>query len=132
MVVPHNPEPRFEHSGGLCSSLWLVDLWSELKAGDNEVMRGSDEGILLLPHNVLELVRMSSRRYQDVKLAITVTIASEVMVSGMAKGEKGKVVSLHKFLKCSRPGGMVGVGVGISMDVDRNSRVRAENIFNHH
>ena len=75
-----------------------MKVWSELETGDNLVMRGSDERILLLEHNVFKLVRMSRRRDQDIKLTVTGTIASKVMVSAVTKGERREVVSIHEFL----------------------------------
>ena len=50
----------------------------------------------------------------------------------MSQWKRTESISVHEFLEDTRSGGMVGVCVGITSDVDRDTRVRAKDVFNYH
>ena len=60
IIIPHNPVPWSDDSRGHRSVLRLMRLGGKLKAGDNQIVRGSNEGIVILADNIFQLVRVAN------------------------------------------------------------------------
>ena len=54
------------------------------------------------------------------------------MVGGMAQGKRAESISIHKFLEDVRSGRMVGICVGITLNVYGHTRIRKKNVLDNH